>query len=323
MRTGATNRRQWTSAGDARNGRQRSLALRPFVAAFSSVLAFVGAAVANAQTTPTILFPKAFVVEHQRVETAADGSTFTTEPVTDYYGGSWLVSVRPNGSRVILDFARREITEVDVRKGSYWTLTFRQMGDLRQRLQRAENPPVLKPGEGPPRTAAKARNEIEIRETSGEGDPGSRSPLGVGSIGRPGVRHLTVSSKGSVGVEVWVDPALPLGTASLDALEAFENDALGATGVREAHTTPELVAAARRSTQALPVRTRSLLRTSAEPSLGVSVWEDIPLRVESVPTLPEKLLRIGDGFRRAPSPLETMVAFAEEEAARMSRGGSK
>ena len=32
--------------------------------------------------------------------------------MTDYYGGTWIVSVRPDGSRLVIDLARRELTEV-------------------------------------------------------------------------------------------------------------------------------------------------------------------------------------------------------------------
>ena len=66
----------------------------------------------SAAEAPGVLFPVAFTVEHALVQTDADGSQFRTDAVTDTYGGSHLVSVRPGGSRVIVDFARREITEV-------------------------------------------------------------------------------------------------------------------------------------------------------------------------------------------------------------------
>jgi hypothetical protein len=278
----------------------------------------------GAQTASAVVFPRAFVVEHQRFETTSDGSTFTTDPVTDYYGGSWLVSVRPNGNRVILDFARHEITEVDVAKGSYWTLTFRQMGDLRQRLQRAEERPANEAAQqARSATAAAGKNEIQIREISEKGNTEGRNPLGSSSSGGPGVRHLRVSSKGSADVDVWVDPSLPLGPAALTVLEAFENDALGATAHRESRTAGEMVAAARRAAQALPIRTHSLSLSLEERSRGGSSYEDIALRAEPLPALPAKLLKIGDGFRRVSSPLEVMVAFAEEEAAHRSRGGPK
>jgi hypothetical protein len=125
-----------------------------------------------------------------------------------------------------------------------------------------------------------------------------------------------------------VDPSLPLAPAALSALESFEGDALGATVAASARSSAELIAAARRSAGALPVRTKSSLSSlsleekspavaSSSASSSGSI-EDIALRAEALSALPDKLLKIGDGFRRVPSPLETMVAFAEEEASRDS-----
>jgi len=53
-------------------------------------------------------------------------------------------------------------------------------------------------------------------------------------------------------------------------------------------------------------------------SLGGGVVEDVVTALTPLPVFPQKLLVIGDGFRRAPSPLEIMVAFAEDEASRDS-----
>jgi hypothetical protein len=55
-------------------------------------MATLAAGLATAQSA---LFPTPFLVEHRVVQTDADGGTFATPPVTDYYGGSWIVSVRP------------------------------------------------------------------------------------------------------------------------------------------------------------------------------------------------------------------------------------
>ena len=44
-----------------------------------------------------VLFPEPFVAEHHLVQSTPDGDRFETEPVTDYYGGSWIVSVHPDG----------------------------------------------------------------------------------------------------------------------------------------------------------------------------------------------------------------------------------
>ena len=119
-------------------------------------------------------------------------------------------------------------------------------------------------------------------------------------------------------MDVWVDPSLPLGPAALAALETFENDALGSTVSPEVRTASELEAAARRSGAGVPVRTR---RSPAEGSSGS--FEDVALRAEPLAALPQKLLKIEDGFRRVSSPLEAMVAFAEEEASHDSSRRTK
>ena len=54
---------------------------------------------AAAQDAAGPVFPQPFLVEHQVVQTLPDGDLFATEPVTDYYGGSWIVSQRTDGSR--------------------------------------------------------------------------------------------------------------------------------------------------------------------------------------------------------------------------------
>jgi hypothetical protein len=116
-----------------------------------------------------------------------------------------------------------------------------------------------------------------------------------------------------------VDPSLPLGPAALSALEGFESDALGSTvSSPNIRTASELESAARRAGAGVPVRS---LRSSAGGARGS--LEDISLRAEALPALPQKLLKIEDGFRRVSSPLETMVAFAEEEASRDSSRRAK
>lgn len=285
-------------------------------ALFAGLVVFAASSLcAQVPAAPSgVAFPKAFVVEHQHVETGSDGSTYTTDAVTDYYGGSWLVSVRANGSRVILDFARREITEVDVAKGTYWTLTFRQMGDLRRRLQRAEERPATTRPQSSRSAQAIQKPEIRIEEVSEGGDSGGRTARPASAAARSGLRHLKASAAG-VSVDVWVDPSLPLGPTALSALESFETDALGSTvPSSEVRTAGELESAARRAGAGVPVRTRR--SPAGSPSSGS--FEDVALRAEPLAALPQKLLKIEDGFRRVSSPLESMVAFAEEEASRDS-----
>ena len=87
------------------------------------------------------LFPAPFAVEHGVVQTDADGTRFASEPVTDYYGGSWIVSVRPDGSRLVVDLARRELTEIRPDRSTYSVLSFSRFAELKARLGRAERAP--------------------------------------------------------------------------------------------------------------------------------------------------------------------------------------
>ena len=260
----------------------------------------------GADATP-MLFPVPFTVEHQVVETEPGGEMFRTDAVTDTYGGTTLVSVRPGGSRIIVDFAKRTVTEVSVEKSTYWTLTFSQMGDLSRRLAKAEDRPSIPA----PRSASSAAvgTAVRVEESS---DPG-REPPGAspGPSPRGRARHFRAWIEGGPAAEVWVNETVRLTPAALDALEAFEKDALG--GGAQSLAPSALVAAARRAAGgAIPVRVRRPLSTS-----GGSV-DDVVSSLTPLPAFPQKLLVIGDGFRRVPSPLEEMVAFAEDEASRDS-----
>ena len=96
---------------------------KSFFALFAAAVLALAVPISAADAPAAVLFPAAFSVEHQLVQTDPDGDTFRAQPVVDTYGGSTLVSVRPGGSRVIVDFARRTVTEVSVEKSTYWTLT--------------------------------------------------------------------------------------------------------------------------------------------------------------------------------------------------------
>lgn len=278
--------------------------MRRTVLAALALLAALFAVPSRAADAPAVLFPVAFSVEHQLVHTDPGGDTWRADPVTDTYGGATLVSVRPGGSRVIVDFARRTITDVSVEKSTYWTLTFSQMGELSRRLVKAEE----RPSRAEPRAAATlAKPPIRVEEV-----PAGREALasGGGAAPRAGARHFRASVEGGDSADVWVDGTVLLTPAALDALDAFETEALGAG---PAGATPAaLVAAARRAGGAVPVR------VSRPRRQGGTSLEDSATSLKTLPAFPQKLLVIGDGFRRVPSPLEEMVAFAEEEASRDS-----
>jgi hypothetical protein len=277
---------------------------------FVSVVAvsLLASAASAADAPGGVLFPAAFSVEHQLVQTDPSGDVFRAEPVVDTYGGSTLVSVRPGGSRVIVDFSRRTVTDVSVEKSTYWTLSFSQMGELSRRLAKAEERPSAASAASPRAANAAVKQDVRVEDVTESG----RERLAGGPAARAAVRHLRASVASGPSADVWVDAAVRLSPAALDALEAFERDALGATtasGVSPA----QLVAAARRAADgAVPVRVRRPLAAAGGTA------EDVVTALTPLPAFPQKLLAIGDGFRRVASPLEEMVAFAEDEASRDS-----
>ena len=273
--------------------------------AAAALLSFSVAGSAAAADAPSVLFPAPFAVEHQLVQTDSDGSEFRTDPVTDTYFGSHLVSVRADGSRVVVDFVRREITEVSVRKSTYWTLSFSRMGDLSHRLGRAQGGLAAAAPARP--AAAGARPVIRVEEVGS--DTSGRLPLTATAGAKPGIRHVRAFVEPGNAVDVWLDGSMRLGAAALDALEAFENEALGA-GAPDGVGPAALVAAARRAADGgVPLRVR-------RPLPGGGTSEDVVLSLRPLPSVSQSLLVVGEGFRRVVSPLEEMVAFAEEEAAR-------
>ncbi|MEO6325292.1 MAG: hypothetical protein ABIQ65_11750, partial [Thermoanaerobaculia bacterium] len=264
------------------------------------------------------LFPIPFVVQHQVVQSGAEGEEFRSDPVTDSYGGSWLVSERANGSRMVIDFARREMTEIDPAKGTYWTLSFSRMGELRQRIERAEGG-----GTVALRAALSSSRdrvtEIRIEDVSDASSP-ARSALNASS--RAGVRHLRAAS-GATSIDVWLDSRVKLTKEARTALKSLESEALGRTGPAKGDATAgELLQAARENGDgAFPVRTRRSV-SPRDPASG-GVLEDEVTRLEVIPAFPQKLVSPGPGFKRVPSPLEAMASFAEDEASIRSTGSPR
>jgi hypothetical protein len=276
------------------------------------VVLLLGASAARtraADAPAAALFPAAFSVEHEVVQTGPGGDTFRTQPVVDTYGGSTLVSVRPGGSRVIVDFAQRTVTEVSVEKSTYWTLTFSQMGDLARRLARADERPLAASVASARASNVAVPQDIRVEDV---GDS-ARETLAAADVPAPraGARHLRASVANGASADVWVDGTVRLSPSALDALESFEKDALGAAALPGVSPT-QLVAAARRAAGAVPVRVKRPL------SAAGGTVEDAVTSLTPLPAFPQKLLAIGDGFRRVASPLEEMVAFAEDEASRDS-----
>lgn len=274
---------------------------------FALFAAIVLAAPARAADAPaSVLFPAAFSVEHQLVQTDSGGDTFRAQPLVDTYGGSTLVSVRPGGSRMIVDFARRTVTEVSVEKSTYWTLSFSQMGELSRRLAKAEERPSAAIARA---SSAAVRQDIRVEEVRERAREALAAPGDF--VPRAGTRHFRASVENGPSADVWVDGTVRLSAAALDALEAFETDAL-AGAASPAVSSTRLVAAARRGAGAVPLRVRRPL------SAAGGTVEDVTASLTPLAAFPQKLLVIGEGFRRVASPLEDMVAFAEDEASRDS-----
>jgi hypothetical protein len=323
---------------DSSPPRPQSLHLRRLATALGAaavLVAIAGAQSAAAQSAGE-LFPQPFVVEHQVMQRDADGTSFLADPVTSYYAGSRIVSVRGDGSRLVVDLARRELTEVQPKRSAYWTLSFDRFAELRQRLAAVQgNATAPRRPTGPPgqssaaatAEAAPAALRVEDVALGAAAEDAALPALPEAAralLGRAGVRRLRVSATSKAGtvapaLEVWVDPTVRLGAAAVEALARFEEGALGGAGAAAGPgaTTSRLLAEARRQAGgAVPVRTSRSLVASDGRRMGS--LDDVALRVETLPALPADLLAVPAGFRRMTPPLEAMVAFAEDDAARRS-----
>ena len=283
----------------------------PFLVITLSVVAVV----AFAQSPPTgQLFPEPFLIEHQIIQTEIDGSSFATEPVVDHYGGSWVVSVRPDGSRLIVDFSRRDMTEVRPERGTYTVISFDRFGELQQRLQHAENPSLDAREETPePRQATFEFSETGVRN----GLHGKSANLvDADLLDRPSVRRMTVTARmgeelpESV-MDVWFDPEIRLPARALEAVESFESAITPETKGDIVPPSKMLAAARIKAGGALVFRTQRVMAPEAENSGTI---EDVATRIEPLTSFPVELLEVSEGLRRAPHPLELMVEYAEEEA---------
>lgn len=278
----------------------------------TSFALLVVAASALAQAQSSEPFPVPFVVEHHAVDGSLGGTPLTGETVRDTYGGSFLVSERRDGSRTIVDFARREVTEVRPKEGTYWTLSFGRFAELRGRLEEAEST------EGAPKVRAQAAERPAVRVeivAEGEGNA-SRSALST----RSGAgKHLRASVEGGPSLEVWVDASAPrLTTGAVAALAEFERSVLGASGGGVGPA--DLLEAVRRNEGgAFAVRTRRQVGRVPAAS-GDRFLETVVTKVSPVSSLPPTLVAVPEGLRRVPSPLEVVVSWAEGEAALRQRG---
>jgi hypothetical protein len=298
----------------------------PLTAAAAALLALATGGLGVAQAGA--LFPQAFEVEHHLSHDDGTGDRFVSEAVVDTYGGSWIVSRRPDGSRLIVDLARRELTEVREEKGAYWTVSFDRFAELQRRLRAAQGnggqaeDGELAPGPGPAlgrRLAAEPAEELVVTEVTGGEGLVARGTSGL--AGRAGVRQLRVappSAGAAAGLEVWLDPTVRLGPEALRALATFEAEVLSAA--RAAASVAEapgryLAAARAHAGGAFPVRTARAAALAVDGSPMGRV-EDVATRLERLERFPRDLVEIPEGLQRVPHPLEAVVRFLEEEAER-------
>lgn len=280
---------------------------------------------AGVQAQPAgVLFPQPFVVEHHAVHTDGDGTAFYGATVTDYYGGSWIVSVRPDDSRMIVDLARRQLTEVRPDAGTYWTLAFDRVAELRDRLVSYE---MGRAGRAAMELAAKADDpepEFEISDTAPPPKAVGRGALGEEAeelLASPSVRHLRLTVKNRAAAppfDAWVDERVRLAPAARAALDSFAESVLGpAPAAARPGAVPVaryLAAVHRHAGGAFPVRTvRPLDMADGKPRGSI---EDVATRLETLARFPLELLEVPDGLRRVSHPMEVAVAFAEQDEER-------
>lgn len=259
-------------------------------------------------------FPIPFAVEHHVLDGSLGGAPVAGETVRDTYGGSFLVSERPDGGRTIVDFARRELTEVRSKEGTYWSLSFGRLTELRRRLEEAE---AL---EASPKVRTQAtvdRPAVRVEEIRDGTGAASRTALGSSTSSG---RRLRASVEAGPSIDVWVDGAAPrLTPEGVAALADFERSVLGAAD--GAVGPADLLEAVRlREGGALAVRTRRIVGRADASTEDGPFLETVVTKAESIASLPPALVAVPEGLLRVPSPLEVVVSWAEDEAALRRRG---
>lgn len=274
------------------------------------------------------VFTQPLVVEHQLIQTEGGQEVLRTTPVTDYYGGSWIVSVRPDRSRLVVDFARSELVEIRLDQGTYCVLSFDRFAELKRRLARAEGPlvetPPTRSEDVPATSSSKPAPRVAVEELApSEGATRDASVAAAGPHRREGVTRVRVrveseapAEQATPTMDIWLDGQVRLSTAATQALGRFERDVIG-VGIDGAGVPPaRLVSAAREWGEG-----RFVVRTEREAGPGVRVCDEVS-KLEVLPAFPVELLQVPDGFRQVSHPLEAMVAHAEREA-ELSRAMSR
>ncbi len=274
----------------------------------------VVAASVVAEAQPSEPFPAPFVVEHHVVDGSLGGAPVTGETVRDTYSGSFLVSERSDGNRTIVDFARRELTEVRETEGTYWSLSFGRFAELRRRLvdaEKAETNPAVRA------QAAREKRPVRIEEVPDGAEGKARGALSAASGAG---RRLRASVEGGPALDVWLDISAPrLAPAGVAALADFERDVLGAAD-GEVGPADLLEAVRLKEGGALAVKTRRGVGRAEIFSNDGPYLETVVTKAMPVAVLPASLVSVPEGLRRVPSPLEVVVSWAEDEAALRQRG---
>ena len=281
----------------------------------------------QAQNGP--LFPEPFRVEHHLEESSADSEHHVSASVTDTYGGSFLVSERVDGSRLILDFGRHEILGVDPAKGTYWVVSIDRLADLQHRLAAIEGDPQAEAdaSERGRLGAARAKPQaLVVEEVRGLGAAGSGQ---AGLAGRTDILHFRAvdPSKGRLErapLEASFDPSVRLTSPAAAALDDLAARLAGAKP--DEPSAAALESMRRQAGNALAVRTSraALLPPGGDGNDDARV-DDITTRVERLEIFPAELLVIPDGFRRVAHPLEAAIRYLEqdEEWRRQIGGGEE
>lgn len=307
---------------------RKSLVLR--VLGFAACSAILGSPThpALAQTQGQ-LFPEPFVIEHHLVQIDDQGRRFATPPVTDYYGGTWIVSERADGSRLVVDLARREVTEIHPERGTYSTIGFERLAQVMARVEELEGTRPEQPADGLTKgnvqrrrsaadwsvreTTAKARHTTDVQGPTADllNGEGSRyleirpadDPLLAGAKSNGGPTAEDPTAEDPPAARVWTVPTVQLGSAARDALAGFERDALGTEG---------LMAAVREHVDgAVPVRTVRPVKSATGGQI-----EDLVTRIEPLERFDRKLIAVPEGLRRVPHTLEGLMSFLERESQR-------
>ena len=264
---------------------------------------------ASAGAQPHEPFPVPFTVEQHVVDGSLGGAPITGEMVRETYGGSFLVSERADGGRTIVDFARREMTEVRPKEGTYWSLSFGRFAELRRRLEDAES---IETGPKQRALGSSERPAVRVEEVRDGSGPAVLGTLGATE--RPG-KHLRASVESGPSLDVWIDVSAPrLTPEGIAALADFERSVLGTT---DGSVGPADLLETVRSREggALAVRTRRTVGRPATSSAEGPFLETVVTKAAPIASLPATLVAVPEGLSRVPSPLEVVVSWAEDEAA--------